>query len=78
MEKKCNCGPECKCGPDCKCPPDCKGKCGPGMFGMPPHPPFPGFQMARVLEPAPAFQAQAWYDGMIQEIKLCDYKDNLL
>ena len=70
-EKAGKCGPGCKCGDDCKCPPDCKGPCGPKMFGMPPKP----FCTAKVLEPAPYFEGQAWVDGMIQNIKLCDYKD---
>ncbi len=39
---------------------------------MMPHPPFP---MARVLAPAPEFEAQAWYDGAIQTVKLSDFKD---
>ena len=27
------------------------------------------------LEPAPCFEGQVWYDGMIQNVKLSDYKD---
>lgn len=80
MEGECpKCGPGCKCGPDCKCPPGCKGNCGEGAckgpcpMGMP-FPPKP-FCTARVLEKAPYFEGQAWFDGMIQNIKLCDYKD---
>ena len=72
-----NCGPcgeGCTCGTDCKCPPGCKGNCGSKMcpMGFPPKPFFP---VARVLEPAPCFEGQAWFDGMIQNIKLSDYKD---
>ena len=80
MEGECpKCGPGCKCGPDCKCPPGCKGNCneggckGPCPMGMP-FPPKP-FCTAKVLEKAPYFEGQAWFDGMIQNIKLCDYKD---
>ena len=71
MEECKKCGPECKCGPNCTCPPGCKGNCGPKM--CPPKPCFPC--VARVLEPAPCFEGQVWYDGMIQNIKLSDYKD---
>ena len=67
------CGPGCTCGPECKCPPDCKGNCGPKMGG--PFPPRPFMPVARVLEPAPCFEGQIWYDGMIQNVKLSDYKD---
>ena len=73
-EKKCQCGPGCTC-PECTCPPGCPGNCGPK--GFPPKfgpPPFP-FPIARVLEPAPYFEGQVWYDGSIQNIKLTDYKD---
>ena len=80
-QKECpKCGQECKCGEDCKCELGCKGNCGlkpgcpfrKGQFGFPPSPPF---QIARVLEPAPCFEAKAWADGVIKTIKLSDYKD---
>ena len=70
-EKKCQCGPGCTC-PTCTCPPGCQGNCGPKMFPPKFGPPFP---IARVLEPAPYFEGQVWYDGSIQNIKLTDYKD---
>ena len=81
-EQNCQCGPGCRCGDNCTCPPGCPGDCGPfDLFGpkmgcgMPPFGPKPPkIQMARVLEPAPDFEGQAWFDGMIQTIKLTDYR----
>ena len=77
-EQKCkNCGPGCTCDP-CTCAPGCPGNCGPkpGMMKHP-FPPMlpPLFPQARVLEPAPYFEGQVWYDGKIENIKLTDYKD---
>ena len=77
-EQKCkNCGPGCTCDP-CTCAPGCQGNCGPkpGMMKHP-FPPMlpPFFPQARVLEPAPYFEGQVWYDGKIENIKLTDYKD---
>jgi alkyl hydroperoxide reductase subunit AhpC len=34
----------------------------------------PFMTFARVLEPAPYFEGQAWFDGQIQTIKLSDYR----
>ena len=67
--KKCQCGPGCTCDP-CTCAPGCPGNCGPKACCKP----FPKFcfPQARVLEPAPYFEGQIWYDGMIQNIKLTD------
>ena len=66
-EKKCECGPGCTC-PKCTCPPGCPGNCGPK--GFPPK--FCPPPLARVLEPAPYFEGQIWFDGMIK------YKTNRL
>ena len=72
-QKKCQCGPGCTC-VECTCPPGCPGNCGPKDCCKP-FPKFCPFPQARVLEPAPYFEGQIWYDGMIQNIKLTDYKD---
>ena len=73
MECK-KCGPGCTCGPECTCPSECKGNCAPKKCGGP-CPPKPFCPIARVLEPAPYFEGQVWFDGMIQNVKLTDYKD---
>ena len=81
-EQNCQCGPGCRCGNNCQCPPGCPGDCGPFHpfgpkkgWGMPPFGPRPPkIPMARVLEPAPDFEGQAWFDGQIQTIKLDDYR----
>ena len=75
------CGENCKCGKDCKCEPGCKGPCGPcpeksGPCPFAPrYPPPPPPPLAHILEPAPCFEAQAWFDGAIQKVKLEDYRD---
>ncbi len=78
--ENCTCGPDCQCGkngnpPTCGCdkePGAClkKGGCCPmKKMGM------PFFPTARIGEPAPCFEAQAYFDGDFKTIKLSDYKD---
>ena len=83
VEQFCEFGPGYRCDDNCTCPPGCPGDCGPcdpfesfepnescGMLPLGPKPP----KIPRVLEPAPDFEGQAWFDGMIQTIKLSDYR----
>ena len=77
----CTCGENCQCGkngnpPTCGCdkggePGACMRKCPcpMGMMGKPPC-----FPMARIGDPAPCFEAQAYADGDFKTIKLSDYK----
>ena len=76
--ENCNCGPNCVCGkdgnpPTCGCdkePGACwKKSCCPSKMGK------PCFPKARIGEPAPYFEAQAYYDGDFKTIKLSDFKD---
>ena len=86
VEQFCECGPGCRCGDNCTCLPGCPGDCGPcgpcdpfepfqpnEICGLPPLGPKPP-KTPRVFEPAPDFEDQAWFDGMIQTIKLFDYR----
>ncbi len=71
--ENCECGPDCDCGKNGKpasCDKgQCKGFCPMKKMGM------PCFPKARIGEPAPCFEAPAYYDGDFKTIKLSDYKD---